>query len=155
MFTTRLAACMLLFVYASPSATLAHGTERHFDTVINGRGGPIPSFGSGGSPAFTLMLIESSARALLKAAVKAQPDVARKQASRLSELVDQLRRRSKGFDLLNRERFAESTAAIAQSVHQIGVAAKAVDTAALRLEVGELDRLVTSMQGFLRESAQP
>ena len=78
MLFRRITAITILFAIASPSVAWAHGTERHFGTVINGRGGPIPSFDSGGSPAFTLMLIDSSSHALRSAAEEAQTDVVRK-----------------------------------------------------------------------------
>lgn len=151
----RFACMVFLGVLAWGNGARAHGTERHFGTPINGREAPGQQPDSGSSPAFTLLVLESNSRAILRAIEEGRSGEARERAQQLPQLIRELQKRSERFDAPQRETAVEATSAISECTARIGVAADAADGPSVRRELAELRRLVASMQGFLRESSQP
>lgn len=144
----------LLSAFGSAGIAGAHGTEREFGTEINGGNRSLSQVVGVGSPAFTLVVIESNSRAMLRAVEDGQAVVVQRRASRLSGLMKQLRHCSAQFSASDHQRVTVAIAAIAESVDRVSDAATIADAPELKLEIGRLLGDVASYKRFLREKSR-
>jgi hypothetical protein len=148
----RVAWIVLASSFILAQGAWAHGTEREYGTVINGRSAG-SQFSSGGSPDFTLIAIEANVGAMLRAAEGGEYAELKERASQLFGQIEELQHRSEGLEPANREFAAEAAAEMEEVALRVGLAARASDVSSLRHEIDELKRSVGSMQSFLRRQS--
>jgi hypothetical protein len=148
--TLRFPWIVLVGVILSAAGASAHGTEREYGTPINGRG--VRETGSTGSPAFTLMALESNSSAILRAFEAGHTSDAYERIQRFPKLIDELQRRCANLDTLQSGHAKEVASVISESAARIEAAA-GTDEPAVRHELLELRRHVVSMQALLRQDS--
>lgn len=145
----------LLFLLVAPApAAWSHGLERHYGTPINGQGAPAAAQ-RGGSPGFSLLLLDTTSKAMERALDEGRPDEVRARAEKLPRTVEELGHRSQSIEPALPDPAHAVVRDLSRCATRVYALARTDDDTALRAELGELRKLIASMQGFLRESDQP
>lgn len=143
----------LLFLLLAPApAAWSHGLERHYGTPINEDPAPAARERSGGSPGFTLLVLETTSMALERALDEGRPDEAVERAQRLPRLAKELERRSQELASVGGGGLEGNTIeALSAAAERVNACARDADPGTIRSEIVELRRLIRTMQESLRK----
>lgn len=142
--------CLLL----PPASGWAHGLERHYGGPINDHGARVPSARCGGSPSFSLLLVETTSKAMKRALDEGRRDELRERADRLPRAAEELGCRSEAREPPLADAAREVSHRLSECAARVFAYANDDDDDALRTELDALQQLIASMQGHLRGSEQ-
>lgn len=150
-FFAMAALCLFLL---PPASGWSHGLERHYGDPINDHGPRVPSARCGGSPGFSLLLVETTSKAMKRALDEGRRDEVRERAEKLPPAAEELGCRSEALEPPLTDPAREVAHRLAECAARVFAYASDADDTALRTELDALQQLIASMQGHLRESEQ-
>lgn len=138
----------LVIAWTLPAPALAHGTERHFGTPINGRAPD--SNRSRGAPEFTVMAIEATLKAIERDLAEERQTEARERARRVPGMTRELVTRCEHLGPAERDQVGLSARAIADGARRIDAAVDDRDGTTLSDEMAHVREQLAALDGLLR-----